>query len=369
MKKYLLFTIGVCILFFSCGNETKQGDLLQIPVDIDQNISLSISEIAENITAIELELTDESPINPDRIRRVVLCKNNVIIVESRKILVFSPDGKYVRTIGSIGQGPGEYTGIKSLAVDEKNERLFLNASSKIICYDINGNFLKESSKIQRDAIIFDINYIDDGLLVITEQVGIRDEKGLFNHSAVYRLNEELQIVDSCTIRDNYFKRTAFFTHSYEDFLLNGNPTAYLYYSDIYFDEQNPAEFVLRDTLYRFEDNRLYPELKLKFKNNGIDSGGKKFIGLFNIFRSSRYVFALYYNMQNKNYYYFCYYTKTEKGYNIQDGFTDNINKIDKPIIIRPFNYDTEMFYYWHTHMKPDVLEEPNPTLYIGTLKK
>jgi len=27
------------------------------------------------------------------------------------------------------------------------------------------------------------------------------------------------------------------------------------------------------------------------------------------------------------------------------------------------------FYYWHTHMDADSLEEPNPTLYIGKLKK
>ena len=157
-------------------------------------------------------------------------------------------------------------------------------------------------------------------------------------------------------------------HPYEDFILKGKSSTYVYYSDLYYDQQIPKEIVVRDTLYRFDENRLIPDIKLKFKNDGI-SGDKKYIGLFNIFRSSRYVFAVYYNMQNSNNNFLCYDTKTGKGYNMQDGFIDDIHKIERPVKIRPFNYDTEMFYYLHTNIKPDDFEEPNPTLYIGKLKK
>ena len=37
--------------------------------------------------------------------------------------------------------------------------------------------------------------------------------------------------------------------------------------------------------------------------------------------------------------------------------------------IHPLVTDSEIFYYWHTHMKPEDKEEPNPTLYIIKLKK
>jgi len=139
----------------------------------------------------------------------------------------------------------------------------------------------------------------------------------------------------------------------------------------------PQIKVLRDTLYRLEDNRLVPELKLKFRNDGFDRAGDKIIDLYNIYRSSRYVFAMYeFNPNNKERnterptrYYFCYDTKTGKGFNIKDGYTDDINGIDKPVSIRPLHTDSEIFYYWHTHMKPDDREEPNPTLYIIKLKK
>ena len=367
MKKLSRFLLLTCFSFFSCG-ESKQDDILEIPVDIDQNISLPLSDIVEELITVELELTDESLINPDRIKRVLLDENHIIITEMEKILVFNKKGKFVRAIGSRGQGPGEYTGIRSIAMGEKNRRLFVISSSKIICYDLDGNCLRES-KTDPGWSVTDMNYINDELLLVTEQYSRKDEKGLFNHSAVYRLNDELQIKDSCTIRKTYFERTGLYIHPHEDFILYRNPTVSLYFSDLYHNMQNPAETVLRDTLYRLEKNNLIPALKLKFKNNGIDGSGNKFIQLFNMYRSTRYVFAVYRNDLNNNFYRFCYDTKTGKGYNMQDGYTDDINNIEKRKSIRPLNTDAEIFYYWHTHMNPNDLEEPNPTLYIGKLKK
>jgi len=363
------FVIIMGFLHFSCSNYTKSVELTEFPVDTEQGESLPLSEITDTINAIELELTDESLINPDRIKRIFLCDNNVIVSDRDNILVFGTDGKFIRKIGSKGQGPGEYTGIRNLAIDESNKHLYLNAQSKFICYDWDGTCLKESTPFQQGNIsVTDMNYINNELLLVVEQAGKEDERGLFNYSAVYWLNDELQIIDSCTIRVNYFERPGLFIHPYENFILNGNSTVYLYYSELYYaDQQKPSETVLRDTLYRLEENHLVPELKLKFKDNGIDGSGNKFIELMNINRSSRYVFAVY-SMEN-NFYHFCYDTKTGKGYNMKEGYMDDINQIEKPVSIRPFNLDTEMFYYLYTHMKPDDLEEPNPTLYIGRLKK
>ena len=364
-NKFSLILICFLLLAFS---DAKQYDLPEIPVNIDQNISLPLSEITDEIISVDLELTDESLINPDRIKRVFIGEDYVIIAELEKILVFSKDGKFVRPIGSKGQGPGEYTGIRSIAIDEKNRRLFVNSISKIICYDLNGKCIRESNTA-RGWSFNDMNYINDELLLVAEQPGRKDEKGLFKHSALIRMNNGLQIMDSCVIRNTYFRQTGLYIHPFEDFILSGNSKVSLYCSDIYYNEQNPVETVLRDTLYRLEKNNLVPLLKLKFKNNGIDWKGNKFIQLFNVYRSSRYVFAVYGNTLNNNYYRFCYDTKTGKGFNMQNGFTDDIHKIEKLVSIRPLNTNSELFYYWHTHMKSDDLEEPNPTLYIGKLKK
>ncbi|MDR1881370.1 MAG: hypothetical protein LBR26_01120 [Prevotella sp.] len=39
------------------------------------------------------------------------------------------------------------------------------------------------------------------------------------------------------------------------------------------------------------------------------------------------------------------------------------------VLFPSFDSDADKFYFFHTHMDTDALEEPNPTLYIGTLKK
>lgn len=361
-------------LLLSCNREVKKGELLEIPVDIDQNFSLPLSEIADEIIAINPELTDESLVNPDRIQSVLYFEDNVIIAESDKILVFNRDGKFVRAIGSKGQGPGEFLGVYGIALDKNNKHLYVNSfSRKIICYDLTtGGYLKESTEI---GSIKYINYMNDELLLLSEQ-SENDDNGYYKLSVLYHLNNELQITDSVIIRKNYFVGQAFRTGFNIDCILFCNSNLYVYSPEIIPNmpgipiqfQTIPTELVLRDTLYRFEYNQLIPELKLKFKDNGISSGNM-FINLSNIYRSSRYVFAVYNNQRKGNMYYFCYDIKTGKSYNMQDGYTDDIHQIETQLKIRPLNTNTEMFYYWHTHIKPDDLEEPNPTIYIGTLKK
>ena len=207
-------------------------------------------------------------------------------------------------------------------------------------------------------------------MLVVEQMGELSSTW-FIHSALYRLNDELQVKDSCIIREiNLIKTGALVNRlSQNDFIFHGGTSVYLYQSETFPGERYiPTETVLRDTLYRFEDNRLVSKLKLKFRNDGIDRGGNLFIDLHIIYHSSRYIFARYENKLNNTVYDFCYDTKTGKGYNIRDGYKDDIHHIEQPVHIHPLSINSDYFYYWHTHIKPDDLEEPNPTIYIGKLK-
>ena len=374
MKKHLFFITIAVSLLLSCS-KTKQGDLLEIPIDIYQSDGLMpLSEITEELIAIELELTNESTLDPTRINRVIISEDKVFITTWTRIFVFDKDGKYIRSIGSQGQGPGEYTNIRSIALDEKNKRLFVaSAAYKIIAYDFDGKFLKET--FFRKGSMRDINYVNEKLLLLAEKVTGGGSDGMHSLSAVYQLNDDLQLVDSCTIRDFYPKNINVILGGPHplgvNHILKGSKSIDLYYGDYFLRNDNMTERVLRDTLYRFENNHLIPDLKLKFRNNDAN----KIVHIYNIYRSSRYIFATYtdYNRggpyYNLAYFYFCYDTKTGKGYNMKDGYTDDINKIEKPVKIRPSLLDTEMFYYWHTNMKPGDKEEPNPTLLTSTLLK
>ena len=360
----------ISFLLLSCS-KTEQGELLEIPIDIHQNSSLPLSEIAEEITAIELELTNESLINSSYIKGVIASEDNLIIADLNKVFVFSKDGKFIRSIGSRGQGPGEYNYIQNMAIDEKNKRLFIISSPdrKIITYDLNGNSSKGISAPW--GYPEGINYINEELWILCDKFA-EDSNGLYSNTALYRLDDDLRAVDSCTVRNLYLEGITggyIYGHGAGDFILKGGKSVYLYYGNFIVDinrwKDRSAEKISCDTLYQFRNNYLIPELTLKFKNDEIS----KFIVVLNIYRSSRYIFAVYRNDNDHKLYYFCYDTKTGKGYNMQGGYIDDINQIEERLVIRPSNLGTEMFYYLHTNMKPDDKEEPNPTLYIGKLKK
>ena len=364
LKKYSLFITLLAFTLLSCSKK-EQGDLLEIPIDINQVGMLNLSEITESITAIELELTDESILNPDHIGKVFLFKDEIFVGTAEKILVFNKTGKFLRSIGSKGHGPGEYARIHNFALDEKNKCLFITSSeAKILSYDLNGNFIKEVR--WRGGLNNEMNYIDGKLLLLVEKFDDNTSGIINSQPTLFQLNKDMQVVDSCIIRNLHIESNiSMVLNRNADFILKGTKSTYLYYGDFWV-RMPLGEKMLCDTLYRLEDNQLIPELKLKFRNevNSI------FLSLYNIYRSSRYVFSTYTTREQRgNYYLFCYDTKTNKGYSQLNGLTDDIHRIENPKSIRPFSLDTEMFYYFHTHIKDDDRDEPNPTLYIGKLKK
>ena len=378
--RFYYSSIIIGLLLLSCS-QAKHSELPEFPVDINQDSLLLLSEIAEEIIVIEPELTDESVIGTGSyysICRIISTENNLIVamggLSSGEVLVFNNDGKFVRSIGSRGQGPGEHNSIQNIAFDEKNSRLYILSynPNKVICYNLDGKFLKESLLEQSGWPYSDIIYHNDELFL--DQVKIVGEHIL--KRIVYRMNDNLQFTDSIICWENYFEKINSASR-FKDYLVKNGTSIYFYPKELYGKWDAPNVKVLRDTLYRIEENQLIPELKLKFRNDGFDSHGDKIIDLHNLYRSTRYIFAYYeYNPNNRernaepmSKYYFCYDTKTGKGYNMLDGFMDDIHGIEKRVGIHPLTSDSEYFYYWHTHMNPNDLEEPNPTIYIGKLKK
>ena len=365
MKNQFYYILIVGFLFFSC-RDVSHDRLIEIPVDLNSDFSLPLSLIADEIKAIALETTDESLINPDKIKSVHLFENHIYLHEQDKILVFRMDGKFIRSITSQGQGPGEFLILLKLAIDEKNKRLVIVDHAKIICYDLYGKFLFQSSTIfEKGKMVYDIIRVKDEILVLVDQMGAKDAKGSFSQPQVYKLNDDFQIIDSLTIRKTYYEKLSAYGYLSKDLIHNSNFNTYIYCPEHSWRLNRVTERVSLDTLYCFENFNLIPELRLKFKNNWLSDDDK--FEIVGIYRSDRYIFAAY---LNPVFFQFCYDTKKRKGYNMKNGFTDDIHQIEKRINIRPFARDTELFYYWHTHLNEiDINNEPNPTLYIGRLKK
>ena len=143
--RIIYIVLFLVFMFYSCKNE-EYGDLMEITFDIGKNNTITLSEITEEITSIKLELTDESMINSDMVSKVLLCDSIVFIAEPGQLLIFDIKGKFIRSIGSKGQGPGEFIFLKDFTFDEKNKIIYIiDQGLQIISYDFNGNFLKKTN--------------------------------------------------------------------------------------------------------------------------------------------------------------------------------------------------------------------------------
>ena len=359
MKKIVktIFILSIIYVLVSCNNENNS--LLIIQVDTNQDYSLPLSEIADEVSAIELELTDESLIKS--IERVIYNDDYVLISETNKIMLFDSTGKFIRQIGSIGNGPGEFNLIRDISIDIEKKHILIVSFNKLICYDFEGNLIKEEKLIPYKDIDY-LNCIDGNILFIQRNLGVPDGNVFSNKSTLYWANDDWQLTDSVGIWKVQTSQNISFFYTMKDFISHDGRNTYLYYHELV------SESVL-DTLYRINGNQLEPHLKLELnKRLNISNDGYKTIMIINIFRNSRFVFSNY-SIENKQFYCFCYDTKTETGYNMKDGYTDDIYNISDRVNIRLHNSDAGKFYYLYTHRDDINLEEPNPTLYIGTFKK
>ena len=366
MASKLRYTVVVCILlvlFMNCTTP-KKNDFFTIDIDSAKDQTLSLSEIADNIEAIELEMTDNSLING--ISGIRLAGDYIVVYESRSIFLFDKTGKFVRKIGSVGQGPGEFLYIRNVATDIKNTSLFVlcRMSGKIICYDFEGKVIKESSPDYRKGVEnrISINSENGDLLYITEKQETENGEHV-NISLLYTIDENLLITDSIEIRKRYSRLYgATGGGSYSECVFNDGESTYLYFGD------PTSDPVIIDTLYQLKNNQLIPYLNLNFRNRGLDAAGGKMITILTIYKSSRYVFSRYGDDSQEKAYDICYDIKTGVCYKQLGGFLDDIHTGEK-VRIRQIPSDSNMFYYSHTQIDDSAKDEPNPTLYIGTLKK
>jgi hypothetical protein len=63
-------------------------------------------------------------------------------VKAKKLYVFDMHGKFIRSVNSIGRGPGEYTNLEDFAIDQERKHIILLTYPSTVCvYDFDGKFL------------------------------------------------------------------------------------------------------------------------------------------------------------------------------------------------------------------------------------
>ena len=163
MKSILLLLI---ITLLGCSSNKKQEPISKsgVPVinlseDVSTVPSLLLSEAAEKLEIVPLEMTDESVLSD--ITEMQVTDHNIWIDHGREFYIyrFSRTGKFLNKIGSIGQGPGEYTTYLTFLVDEDKKEVYIIANTNgVLAYDFEGNFKRKIVDIQMILQLFSSPY-------------------------------------------------------------------------------------------------------------------------------------------------------------------------------------------------------------------
>ena len=144
IRLLVLFCAGILVV--SCreqkksaptGADVKEVTFKEAPKDF------LIASTFKNIHMIQLEATEESLISD--IKRVVDVEGKVyVLTRTNEIFCFDrATGKYIRTIGRLGEGPGEYVSAMDICYDEKEKCICVvdYYKSAIHNYSLDGRFL------------------------------------------------------------------------------------------------------------------------------------------------------------------------------------------------------------------------------------
>ena len=161
MKTIYEYWVAMAIALVAC-TENEKNQLSDLPivahqVEVDgqemtvcelgllkDTIDLPLSYWVEDFETVKLDGKDEALVGHGP---VYVSDNYILVRESNNVpcKLFRRDGSFVGKVGSIGLGPGEYTDVYDMQIDEQAEHIYLLPfrSKAIYVYDLKGNYQKD----------------------------------------------------------------------------------------------------------------------------------------------------------------------------------------------------------------------------------
>ncbi len=171
MKPILCIVYSLCFVTLIPGcNQLNKVDAVEDVLVLDftkkyDEISFKLSDISDDIKLVRLETTDNSLI---KYFNGYVGEKYIISVGNDKVMQFSADGKFMRTIAVRGKGPGEFTQIDAWDIDE-NEQFFLyhnNSKNYIDKYNLDSGQHERNIPFVEYGYLSKLLSINDSTLAI-----------------------------------------------------------------------------------------------------------------------------------------------------------------------------------------------------------
>ena len=350
-----IFFLFITVALFS-GCREKSSEILTFSIDVSTDSQVYLSEIAEKVDVVKLETTENSLVNT--IRSVEILNNHYIINHGTlvELLMFDLNGQFVKRIGRIGRGPGEYLGVGAIAVDR--ERLLLSSRMGIMVFDGDGTFVQN---VEIGIPYF--MYAYNGQLYFLH-IRYNKEPGKNNIFLSIYDTERWNLTDSILVKSYTATATEWWPDNRLNYL-SRSEKIYVYYPDM---DRRMNQRDGPDVLYMLENQNIVPYLTIQFTRKG-----QRNPGIFSINMTDNYAIITHvisveeagsqYPKSIPSQYYID--LRTMKGKNATNGFIDDFHGGDN-VIITPIPNTDKFYYYKESDYSPEMRTTPNPTLYIGT---
>ena len=222
-------------------------------VEFEEVTEFDFGHKFKNIHCVQLEATDESLLA--EIKRIVAADSVLVVLDDfSHVYAFDrATGRFLNSIGSLGEGPGEYFRATDICLTPDNGIAVLDhARRSINFYDISGRFVRKSKKIDDTDDFASFTAVGRTGFLICNNIDFVAEKGHDDGNKMYS-----------------FLNSDGTTYRFEDYKpLSGGEAVSFISTRPFAGMGDHVSFLkcLNDTLFRMdEDRNIRPVLVLKTK--------------------------------------------------------------------------------------------------------
>jgi len=165
-----VFGLFLDLMLSGCTSRHNSSEVMCVP-DLTQTETAVESGLFDRFEPIVLETNDSSLITV--IHKMEIRNDTIFILDRKKprLLLFDSTGNFLRNIGSIGDGPDQYTHCYSFALNpRKNQVAMLIPFGYLYSYDLQGKFI-EKRKLPSKPSYHDAKWLNKDTLVLWSRVG------------------------------------------------------------------------------------------------------------------------------------------------------------------------------------------------------
>ena len=349
----IIISISIYFLNISCS-VSNEHELTSYTVPSQSDDIINISDLSEWSKELQLETSENSLLST--VRDVKLYENHLFVADINKILIFDLEGKLVDKISNQGDGPGEYNGIVTFAIDPKSGYIYIASDSRILIYDKFFNFKKEV-KLSHGTDY--IHFSEGNLYMFLKTYRNKIEDGFTNEAFLRKASSDLEIEFTIPVKSVFLKEEMVGNYQYMHYISENKDGTFLYFPVL------TRENLLRDTVYQIVEKGLQPVIKLNFeKKQVIDDDGFKELQILNILNSNSYLICEYDQERQRRL--FIQNKVSGESFVAKNGILDS--KKD-PVILRPLDLKNDLFFYIKTaKFSNKSKEELNPIIGIVKLR-